>query len=98
MCLYKPPALLKDDFSPVRLQTALLIAEDTGDELTYEYWVEAIVTSGLLGNWRQEFTSKVDPIDCLYMIINMTHPEISKVLKGTRKLAECIFFQGDWNV
>jgi len=36
----------------VRMQTAIIMAKELGDEITFDQWTSLITQSGLLGNWK----------------------------------------------
>lgn len=44
--------------SNIRILSALAIAEDMGDSITYKGWLRTITRTGLLGNWSTEAKSK----------------------------------------
>lgn len=53
------------DAATLRIQSALLIARDMDEELTWNRWHRAIVTSGLCGRWQHETGRQHHPVELM---------------------------------
>lgn len=53
----------EDQASLLRMQSALLIAEDMGSTITYEEWKHRISSSGLVGTWASADYLEIDPVE-----------------------------------
>ncbi len=51
-----------------RIQSALLLADQLGDEITYNQWVSLITQSGLLGSWIINSNLSTDTIELFFAI------------------------------
>lgn len=54
-----------------KIQTALMLATDMGDEITFEQWVQTLNEAGLVGKWVDCNLSGYAPIDVLVAILNI---------------------------
>lgn len=66
-------------FPSFRIQTALIIAEQWGLDISYDDWSNSLKSSGLLGNWQiiKGFTH--DPVDLLISVCNLlTHEGVQE--------------------
>ena len=54
-----------------RMQSALLIAEDLGIDITYEQWTQRIQSSGLVGDWKSENFVGTDAVEAMIAICNL---------------------------
>jgi DNA-binding CsgD family transcriptional regulator len=57
--------------SLARMQTALLIGKQLGDEITYQNWSDHLVKSGLLGNVRESNFEKHDAIELFLSVCHV---------------------------
>lgn len=55
----------------LRMQTALLTAEDMGLDITYESWSRRILYCGLVGSWTAARNSTMDPIETMIAVCNL---------------------------
>ncbi|MFW6116904.1 MAG: DNA-directed RNA polymerase subunit alpha C-terminal domain-containing protein [bacterium] len=55
----------------LRMQTALLTAEDIGLDITYESWRRRILYCGLVGSWTAGRYSTMDPIETMIAVCNL---------------------------
>jgi hypothetical protein len=55
----------------LRIQSALLIAEDLGMDITYEQWEHSIRASGLVGSWISLDYTLIDPIEAMIAVCRL---------------------------
>ena len=66
-------------FTCLRIQSALLIAADMGQEITFQHWSDVIRSSGIVGDWTSDAYHDIDPIEALIAICNLAGPNSSKL-------------------
>jgi len=77
----------------LRIQSALIFAEQMGMEITYQEWEKSIVTSGLVGKWSSSKYDNINPLEVVYMICdvlarnNISRFQVSENLVLAVKLA-----------
>ena len=62
---------LKSKPALLRMQSALLIAEDLGLDITYEGWTQRIRSSGLVGDWTSQDFVDTDAVEVMIAICNL---------------------------
>ena len=62
---------LKSKPALLRMQSALLIAEDLGLDITYEGWTQRIRSSGILGDWTSQDFVGTDAVKVMIAICNL---------------------------
>ncbi len=55
----------------LRMQSAFLIAEDLGFDITYEKWTQCIRSSGLVGDWKSQDFVGTDAVEVMIAIYNL---------------------------
>lgn len=79
----------------IRTQTALLNAEDLGEELTFASWANHLVSSGLLGNSNNQHAQKLDLVELFLSICNLLYEQESIELKIPENLRYAIILALD---
>jgi hypothetical protein len=77
------PALL-------RMQTALLVAEDMGLQITFEKWKDRILSSGLVGSWNSDRYSNFDAVETLIAVCNLLDDSDTQDLNAPANLQYAI--------
>ena len=84
-----------DDFSKIgafflKTQTALYLAEDMGEDITFSDWKAKLKSSGLLGFWPYHELGDYDPIEALVAILNCAEEEEIAFFKMPNNLLDAI--------
>ena len=69
----KATSISNRKFKPalLRMQSALLIAEDLGLDITYDRWSQRIRSSGLVGDWTSQDFVGADAVEVMIAICNL---------------------------
>jgi len=69
------------DIHLIRIQSALLIANDMGFQISYQAWENHIVSSGLVGSWPDDFKHSIDAVESMIALCNLLAEHNISVVK-----------------
>lgn len=78
----------------LRIQSALLLAQDIGFDITYSHWALEITSSGLLGKWPEQCELLGEPLDVMLATCRAVGQTIAE-LQLPENLALAVEFASD---